>query len=141
MSVKVFDVECRQCHAIWRDQLFESYDTPTGPCCACGGERVKLLSFRSRPAAWHPSERVVVYQGPGGDIKYPGRNDRPMPERYRAQGYQRVEMSDLPSVTRFEKSQGVMCHAMHYDRNGISDRETFAEHKAPEPTYSNLLEP
>lgn len=141
MSLKVWDVGCRQCGKVTYDLLFSSWDAPV-PACACGGERDKLIGTRQRSGQWHASERVVVYRGPGGDVKYPGRNDQPMPQRYRQQGYERVEMASLATVTAHEKSTGTMCEALHYDRNGIADRQhEQGGHYEPKVTYSNLMEP
>ena len=64
----------------------------------------------------HIRERAVVYQHPAtGKVVYPGRNDVPMPERYRARGFERRELDSLRSIESFEKEQGVLNEKAHYD--------------------------
>ena len=43
-----------------------------------------------------------------GAVAYPPRNDSPMPERYRRQGYERREFEHLREVEAFEKEKGVI---------------------------------
>lgn len=70
----------------------------------------------SRPC--HPSESVVIYEGPNGEVSYPPRNDVPMPARLRARGFQRRELRNLHDVAQFEKSHKVVHERSWYDSNG-----------------------
>lgn len=69
--------------------------------------------------AVHSTERAVVWRHPGtGQIRYPGRNDSPMPQRYQLQGFERHELPTLRAVEHFEKDHGVHNEKMWFDRNG-----------------------
>jgi len=72
--------------------------------------------------AVHPSERAVVWENPGtGQVRYPGRNDAPMPARYAAQGFERRELTSLHAVEQFEREKGVRNDkAWHDDGSGRS---------------------
>jgi hypothetical protein len=135
MTMKVWDVQCQLCSAIECDLLFQSWESPVENC-GCGGSRIKIHTFRyKRTSAVHSSERIVVFRNPQtGEVKYPGRNDQPMPDRYRHQGYERVELSTLHDATRFEKQHGVFNEVLHYDSNGKS----FKEDPAP-PSLSEVV--
>jgi hypothetical protein len=126
------DLVCRACLTFvpcfyrrsWPDRLVHWED---------GGEFEILWSdpnFRHLPAV-HPRERVVVWRNPRtGNISYPGRNDAPMPERYRRLGYERVELPNLRSVERFERESAAAGHGVRseiawYDKGsgrGFDDR-------------------
>lgn len=78
-----------------------------------GGE---FLQF-SPPASIHEKERAVVYQHPvTGEVRYPGRNDVPMPALYRKQGFERREFNSLRELDSFTKSRGLVNEAAHFDR-------------------------
>ncbi len=71
------------------------------------------------PTPMHASEATVVYRHPAtGKVRYPPRNDQPMPERYRQQGYERVTLPTLRSVDRFCADNGVVNEKAHFDSNG-----------------------
>lgn len=60
-------------------------------------------------AAVHPRERTVVYENPEtGKIRYPGRADVPIPERYRQQGYVKREFTTRRELEHFEKQNRVL---------------------------------
>lgn len=65
-----------------------------------------------------PKERAVVWKHPvTGKVVYPGRNDRPMPVRYRERGYERVEVgASLREVEKFEKEHNVRSEAAWFNR-------------------------
>jgi|SRR5579872_4353640 len=66
---------------------------------------------------WHPSETSVVYEHPQtGDVKYPGRMDVPMPERYANAGYVRKEIRTDREMQRFESSHGVRNERAWFDK-------------------------
>ena len=65
----------------------------------------------------HPSEASVVWRHPGtGDVKYTARNDVPIPERYRRQGYERHEMRNLRALDKLGREKGVLSERAHFDR-------------------------
>jgi len=71
------------------------------------------------PLGMHHSEVTVVYEHPGtGKIRYPGRADKPMPERYAKQGYVKRELRTLREVDRFSKQHNVVNERAHFDSNG-----------------------
>lgn len=66
-----------------------------------------------------PSEAAVVYHHPGTDkIRWPGRADVPIPERYRRQGYERREFRSLRELDQFSKARGVIHEKSHFNSNG-----------------------
>ena len=65
----------------------------------------------------HPSEAAVVWRHPGtGDVKFTARNDVPIPERYRRQGYERFEMRNLRHLEKLEKATGTRSERAWFDR-------------------------
>jgi hypothetical protein len=80
----------------------------------------KLIYYGSRSertAAIARGERAVVWLHPKtGEVRYPGRNDTPMPKYYQRAGYQRHEFVSLHDLMRFERERGVVNEAVHYDR-------------------------
>lgn len=108
------DLECTSCSRILPDR---NVNVTALPRCYCGGETQILWTGRASHAAVNEKERAVVWEHPlTGEVKYPGRNDVPMPTRYQQQGYQRRELSSLREVERFEKSHGVSSEVAWYDR-------------------------
>lgn len=94
-------------------------------CCDVCGKELFVGSWPfcphepTRPAhhSVHASERSVVYYHSGtGKAVYPGRNDVPMPDRYRNQGYERREFHSLRSLEKFEREQGVRAEVAHFDK-------------------------
>jgi hypothetical protein len=72
----------------------------------------------------HANERVVVFENPAtGEIRYPGRNDIPVPKRYADQGFVRKELPSLRSVEKFERQHGVRNDLMHYNPGNSADQE------------------
>lgn len=72
----------------------------------------------------HPDERVVVFENPAtGEIRYPGRNDVPVPDRYAKQGFVRKELPTLRAVEQFERKHGVRNDKMHYNEGNSADQE------------------
>lgn len=65
----------------------------------------------------HSSEVATVWEHPGTkQVRYPDRNDRPMPTRYRQQGFERRELKTLREVERFERERGVQSEAAWFNR-------------------------
>ena len=85
----------------------------------CRGSQESHGAVFNGPTAAHPSERAVVWKHPvTGQVRYPGRNDVPMPKRYAEQGFERHEMPTLRDVHRLEKQKGVLNEKAWFDRNG-----------------------
>ncbi len=69
---------------------------------------------------WDDKSLVLVYENPKtGQVSYPGRNDREMPAKYAAAGFQEKRMRHLHEVNRFEKERGVINHAMNYNKGNL----------------------
>lgn len=69
----------------------------------------------------HPSERAVVWFDPKtGKHATPGRNDVPMPDRYRKWGYERREFTTLRELDTFCKANNIVNQRGSYDSNGKS---------------------
>lgn len=102
-------------------------------CPSCGAT-VQMGEWYLCPHGWphgslsprpvHRSETAVVYRNPRtGAIRYPGRNDAPMPERYRQQGYQMEALDTLPKLDQFCKERGLVNEKANFDSNGRADAE------------------
>jgi hypothetical protein len=82
---------------------------------------------RSRPITVHERERSVVYFNPKtGKAVYPPRNDQPIQDRYKKEGFERREFESLRALETFEKEAGVRSEAAWYDRGtgrGFDDRD------------------
>jgi len=107
-------------------------DTPQHtPCPDCGeylsvGDWPWCPHGSTRPShhSVHANERSVVWEHPGtGEIRYPGRNDAPMPARYQKEGFVRKEFTSLRSLERFECSHNVLNDKAHYNPGNSSDQE------------------
>lgn len=116
MSV-IHDLICNECGAI-------VLDIPStligGKCAECfrGVMEIYYGNWGKRHATpLSPKDATVVYKHPRtGKVIYPGRNDQPMPERYRTQGFERVEMRSLRQIDHFSEEHGVVNEAANYDR-------------------------
>lgn len=110
-----------ECDHVVADQL----STEVGKKCPRCKRGTLVTYFGTRTSRnatpINSKDRVVVWQDPKtGKVSYPGRNDVPMPERYRQRGYVRVEMGSLKEIDRFSKQQGVVNERAHYNSgNGI----------------------
>lgn len=123
----IHDLKCEQCGLEQHDAAV----TPgrLEPCESCGGVMEIRWDISRRPIAvamnptLHPSDRVVVYRNPKtGNIAYPGANNQPMPERYRKDGYERLEMTTANGVKKFCKENKVRNERLDFDSNGTADR-------------------
>lgn len=86
-------------------------------CGSCRRPAGRGDFIHSRPASVCEKERSVVWQHPGtGEVRYPGRNDVPMPKLYEQQGFARREFTSLRELESFSKQKGVVNEAVHYDR-------------------------
>jgi hypothetical protein len=68
----------------------------------------------------------VVWENPNtGEVKYPGRNDIQIPDRYSKQGFVRRELTSLREVERFEKDHNVRSEIAWFDKGsgrGFDDK-------------------
>lgn len=86
----------------------------------CGGMGHELAgTFWGGNAQVHSSEKVVVYRGPSGDVKIPGRADRPMHPKLAAAGYVRETLDTVSDVRRVEKETGLIHEASNYSANSV----------------------
>jgi hypothetical protein len=106
-------VDCGFCPLCGRERL-----TGDWPLCDDGSGK----HGHSRPhggtrlQAIHPSERAVVYRNARtGEIRYPARNDSPVPPVYARQGYERCELESPQAIRQYEKETGRMHERSHYD--------------------------
>lgn len=115
----VLDYRCPKCDEIVVDTTFRT--TPNHVLhWPCRTEMVWHPTARRRShAEWQDRDAIVVYEDPRtGKVFYPGRNDEPMPARYRKAGYVRKEMRSMQAVQKFEKEHGVRSEVAWFDRNG-----------------------
>jgi hypothetical protein len=72
----------------------------------------------SKPAELPPAERPIVWEHPvTGEHKTPGRNDVPMPERYKQQGYVKREFKSYQEHRAWTEAKGLVSHKVE----GIKD--------------------
>ena len=110
----IHDLICSACDYVMLDASSEHI----GAQCICGGvyEIYYANWYKRNAVPLHPKDSVTVYQHPRtGKVLYPGRNDVPMPERYRAQGYERLHLRSLHEIDHFSRQHGVVNEAAHYD--------------------------
>lgn len=95
---------------------------------ACAGMGHSLKgTYWSGDAQIHASEKIVVYRGPGGDVKIPGRADRPMHPKLAAAGYTRETLDTPADVRRIEKETNTIHEASNYDaHSALADKDTGA---------------
>ena len=110
------DYECQECGKI-------SYDTVNATdtmACTCGGNMIILWSYIARPhIGIHLKDRAVIWFNPAnGKRATPGRNDIPMPERYRKAGYVRREFETLKSLDAYCKGNKLVNHQANYNNSG-----------------------
>lgn len=112
----IHDLICDKCGDIVLDAL----STAIGSKCICRKGRMEIYygNWGKRNATpVSAKEAAVVYKHPKtGKVIYPGRNDQPMPARYQAQGYERVEMRSLRQLEQFSEKNNVRSEAAWYDR-------------------------
>lgn len=108
------DMQCSHCGEI----VYDSPLTDDGKRCLCGRGALEILwtAERARDAAVHGRERTVVWKHPGtGEVRYPGRNDVDMPERYRREGFERHEVPSLRALEAFERQHRVRSEKAWFD--------------------------
>lgn len=82
-------------------------------------------TFWSGDAQIHTSEKVTIFRGPAGDVKIPGRGDRPMHPKLADAGYVRETLDTTTDVRRIEKETGLIHERSNYDANSAkADKDT-----------------
>jgi hypothetical protein len=100
---------------------FEVGDWPF-PCAGLGHEPG---SFWTGDAQVHTTEKVVVYQDGQGNIRVPGRGDRPIHPKLAAAGFERRELNSISQVREVEKKTGLIHERSNYDLHSArADRDT-----------------
>jgi hypothetical protein len=75
-------------------------------CVNCGSPRI------ARNVQVHSSEKAVVFWNPStGERRVPARADQPIPEVYRAQGFERRE---IESMIQYERQTGTVHEASNF---------------------------
>lgn len=112
------DLECKKCKVSLPYAHIRLLDKPHVKC----GGKLEIVFVNPRQRFVHavpPKERSVVWKHPvTGQIRYPGRNDVPMPERYASIGYERHEMVHASDLHKFERDNNVCNEKLNYDSNG-----------------------
>lgn len=111
------DLICTYCSKIKRD-VQVSGDYKPRKHIKCRGKLEIFYAPKEYHASVHEKDKVVYFQGPNGQIKYPGRNNTPMPEYYKREGYERKELTSLQHINHFEKKNNVLNERAHFDSNG-----------------------
>ena len=120
--------KCSQCGDIFEEYTTVNLETDRlNPVpCKCGGT-TQIHWVKSGSVAIntiHPKDRTVVFRNPQtGNWTAPDRNDRPMPDRLRQRGYERVELTSLREVEKFEAQTKFRCEKAHYDDGSGSTRD------------------
>lgn len=91
-------------------------------------------------SAIHPSERTVVYRNPRtGEVRYPARNDQPVPAVYAKQGFERQELATPADIRSFERTTGKLHEATHYYRNSPEPERALTADPAPPKSDPALI--
>ncbi len=85
------------------------------PCAGLGHEPG---SFWLGDANLHSTEKVVVFER-NGQVRIPGRGDRPMHPKLAAEGWERRTLDSIADVRRVEKQTGLIHEASQYDKNSV----------------------
>lgn len=81
--------------------------------------------LHSKDAQIHQSEKIVVWENPAnGELRIPGRGDRPMPPGYAREGYVRKTIDTIAGVREVERKTGKISEVLNYDKNSArADRD------------------
>lgn len=109
------DYECPKGHRFEAFRSYEDCDTAECPNCHESG-RLIFLPKHQHNTAFDASETTVVWMNAKGEVNYPGRNDVPVPDRLRQQGFERVELRSLREVEQFESKHGVRNERAWFDK-------------------------
>lgn len=93
---------------------------------ACAGMGHELGSFWQGDSNLHTSEKVVVYEhSKTGDLRIPGRGDRPIHPKLAAAGYERKVLDTVGQVREVEKKKNLIHERSNYNQNStLAERDT-----------------
>jgi len=119
MSV-LHDMSCEACGRVERDV---PCDNTFVKVCACGHMMEIDWQLRKLPyVGIHPRERAVIWYNPKtGKHATPGRNDVPMPDRYRQAGYVRREFETLRDLDAYCQSENLVNERANYNSGNAYD--------------------
>jgi len=70
------------------------------------------------------ADAIVLWEHPTKGVRWPGRNDAPVPHYYASEGFVRKEYKrGIADVRALEKQHGVVSEVGNYDRSGHADSE------------------
>lgn len=83
-------------------------------------------TMHKQDAQIHTSEKVVFFENPRtGEVRIPGRGDRPMNPKLAACGFERRTADTVGAVRRLEKRTGKISEVLNYDKNSVqAERDT-----------------
>lgn len=88
----------------------------------CAGLGHQPGSYWIGDAQIHTSEKVVVYENKyTGDVKIPGRGDRPVHPKLAAEGYVRQTLDTMADIRRVEKKTKTIHEAGSYTSNSSQE--------------------
>lgn len=100
---------CPHCH--------EPYQVGSWPL-PCNGKGHELGVFWRGDAQVHTSEKVVVYENPRtGEVRIPGRGDRPIHPKLAACGFERKTLDTIADVRALERKTGTIHEQSNYSPN------------------------
>lgn len=85
--------ECRRGHITEKFVDVESPGWRSQPCDYEGCARMAEHVYVSRHMQALLRKPIVIYKNAMGEVRFPGSADEPMPQNYKDQGFQRVEMN------------------------------------------------
>lgn len=93
------------------------------PCAGLGHEPG---SFWLGDSNIHTSEKVVVYENPRtGEIRIPGRGDRPIHPKLAAAGYERKVLDTSAQIRDVERKKNLIHERSHYNQNStLAEKDT-----------------
>lgn len=84
----------------------------------CGGRGHVVGPFFTGDSQIHSSDRVHVDYNPRtGDVRIPGRNDRPIHPKLAAEGYERKQLTSHAQIRDVERKNGLIHEASNYNAN------------------------
>lgn len=113
--------KCRREHL---HELWCRWDEETKECPTCG-EPARMI-FLPKGQNAQNFDPVVIFRGPKGKIRFPGRSDAPTPK-----GYERVELRTSHQVHKFERE-------MNAKETSLYQAKQEREERCVEPFKSSL---
>ncbi len=120
-----FVIECPKCGESIEGDACTNSELLRGAVLHLHGREAVPMQSRAVPihgqrqfnTAFDKDDTAIVWQHPGtGEVRYPGRADRPMPERYAQQGFVPRELRTDQAYRKFEKERGVLSERAWFDR-------------------------